>query len=62
MKIVNTKGRRPTSPSLRGGAFDNQPSNVRTANRNRNQPTNRNNDIGFRAASTSRENGVWPGL
>ena len=33
---------------LRGGAFNNNPENVRCAVRNRNHPNNRNNNIGFR--------------
>jgi hypothetical protein len=33
---------------LRGGAYNNEPQNLRSANRNRNEPENRNNDIGFR--------------
>jgi hypothetical protein len=33
---------------LRGGAFNNNDNNVRCANRNRNNPDNRNNNIGFR--------------
>ncbi len=37
---------------LRGGSFNNQASNVRSANRNNNVPTNRNNNNGFRLAST----------
>lgn len=37
---------------LRGGSFNNQPSNVRSANRNNNLPTNRNNNNGFHLAST----------
>jgi len=39
---------------LRGGAFNNNPLNVRSSNRNRNEPANRNNNIGFRPASTLR--------
>jgi hypothetical protein len=35
---------------LHGGAFLNQPPNLRSAQRNRNQPTNRDNNIGFRPA------------
>jgi formylglycine-generating enzyme required for sulfatase activity len=49
-----SRGRRPSSRVLRGGSFANQASNVRCANRNRNVPTNRNNNVGFRPAST------WP--
>ncbi|MDP6358323.1 MAG: SUMF1/EgtB/PvdO family nonheme iron enzyme [Planctomycetota bacterium] len=33
---------------LRGGSFANNSQNVRCANRNRNEPDNRNNNIGFR--------------
>lgn len=33
---------------LRGGAFNNNPENVRCAYRNNNHPDNRNNDNGFR--------------
>jgi formylglycine-generating enzyme required for sulfatase activity len=39
---------------LRGGSFNNQPANVRSANRNNNRADNRNNNIGFRVSSTSR--------
>src|SRR5947209_20083735 len=47
-----SRGRRPYSRVLRGGSFNNQASNVRSANRNNNVPANRNNNNGFRAAST----------
>jgi formylglycine-generating enzyme required for sulfatase activity len=33
---------------LRGGAFNNNQNNARCAYRNRNNPNNRNNNIGFR--------------
>jgi hypothetical protein len=36
---------------LRGGSWNNKPQNVRAANRNNNEPTNRNNNNGFRLAS-----------
>ncbi len=49
------RGRRLSRRLLRGGAFNNQPSNVRSANRNNNQPDNRNNNNGFRVASTLRQ-------
>ncbi|NUM78293.1 SUMF1/EgtB/PvdO family nonheme iron enzyme, partial [candidate division KSB1 bacterium] len=35
---------------LRGGSWNNNPHNVRCAYRNYNEPTNRNNNIGFRCA------------
>jgi hypothetical protein len=38
---------------LRGGSWNNNANNVRTSNRNRNNPTNRNNNVGFRCANTS---------
>lgn len=33
---------------VRGGSFDNNQNNVRCAYRNRNNPDNRNNNVGFR--------------
>ncbi|QYX34249.1 SUMF1/EgtB/PvdO family nonheme iron enzyme [Sphaerospermopsis torques-reginae ITEP-024] len=33
---------------LRGGSWNNNPQNCRSANRNRNTPDNRNNNVGFR--------------
>jgi hypothetical protein len=38
---------------LRGGSWNNTPQNLRSANRNRNAPDNRNNNTGFRIASTA---------
>lgn len=38
----------------RGGSFNNKPANVRAANRNRNEPTNRNDNLGFRLAQSAR--------
>ncbi|HOH28182.1 MAG TPA: SUMF1/EgtB/PvdO family nonheme iron enzyme, partial [Candidatus Hydrogenedentes bacterium] len=35
---------------LRGGSWNNNPDNLRSANRNRNNPDNRNNNNGFRVA------------
>jgi hypothetical protein len=37
---------------LRGGAFNNNDRNVRCAIRNRNNPNNRNNNIGFRVVAS----------
>ena len=39
---------------IRGGSWNNKPRNVRSANRNRNTPDNRNNNIGFRLAQSVR--------
>ncbi|HRW65044.1 MAG TPA: SUMF1/EgtB/PvdO family nonheme iron enzyme [Candidatus Competibacter sp.] len=36
---------------MRGGSWNNKPARVRSANRNRNTPTDRNNNMGFRLAS-----------
>lgn len=33
---------------VRGGSWNNNPNNSRVANRNRNNPDNRNNNTGFR--------------
>ena len=42
----------PCRHVLRGGSWNNNPRNLRAANRNRNTPDNRNNNIGFRLGST----------
>jgi len=39
-------------PNLRGGCWNNNPENARCAYRNRNNPENTNNNIGFRCAKT----------
>jgi formylglycine-generating enzyme required for sulfatase activity len=39
---------------VRGGSFDNQASNVRSADRNRDAPADRSHDNGFRPARTYR--------
>ncbi|HXG90931.1 MAG TPA: SUMF1/EgtB/PvdO family nonheme iron enzyme [Blastocatellia bacterium] len=36
----------------RGGSWNNTAQNLRSANRNRNAPDNRNNNLGFRLVST----------
>jgi len=38
---------------VRGGAWNNNPDNARCAYRNRNQPDNRNNNLGFRVVLRS---------
>ena len=48
-----SSGRRPNPRLLRGGSFT-QPANVRSADRNRYQPSDRNINNGFRPASTLR--------
>jgi formylglycine-generating enzyme required for sulfatase activity len=37
----------------RGGSWNNKPARVRSANRNRDNAANRNNNLGFRVASTA---------
>ncbi|WP_457575886.1 SUMF1/EgtB/PvdO family nonheme iron enzyme [Desulfomarina sp.] len=41
----------------RGGSWNNTARNVRTANRNRNSPGNRNNNLGFRLVLFSTQGG-----
>jgi len=38
---------------IRGGSWNNDPQNCRSANRNNNAPGNRNNNIGLRLANTA---------
>ncbi len=38
------------APVCRGGSWNNNSRNCRVANRNRNNPDNRNNNLGFRVA------------
>ena len=42
----------PCRRVVRGGSWNNDPQNLRTANRNRNTTDNRNNNLGFRVGST----------
>jgi hypothetical protein len=42
-----------TARVVRGGAFNNEDRNVRCAYRNRNNPNNRNDNIGFRVVVVS---------
>jgi Sulfatase-modifying factor enzyme 1 len=44
--------RPPSSRVLRGGSWNNNPQNLRSANRGGNRPDYRNNNVGFRVAST----------
>ncbi len=46
-------GERRLARVLRGGSWNNNPNNLRAANRNNNTPTNRNNNNGFRCSSTA---------
>lgn len=46
---------------IRGGSWNNDAANCRSANRNNNWPDNRNNDLGFRLSSSrQRSVGVRP--
>jgi hypothetical protein len=40
---------------IRGGSWNNNAQNVRAAYRNHNEPTNRNNNLGFRCAELTTE-------
>ncbi|WMP17280.1 SUMF1/EgtB/PvdO family nonheme iron enzyme [Thiothrix lacustris] len=51
LRYLNGKGASDASRVLRGGSWNNKPRNLRSANRNNNTPDNRNNNVGFRAAS-----------
>ena len=42
----------PCRRVVRGGSWNNNPQNLRTANRNGNPADNRNNNLGFRVGST----------
>ncbi len=49
---IETKGRNRGGSNrvIRGGSWNNDARNVRCAYRNRNDPANRNNNVGFRLA------------
>lgn len=49
-----------TVREVRGGSWNNNRNNVRCANRNRNTPDNRNNNVGFRCANTRRRSVKMP--
>lgn len=42
------------NPVLRGGSWNNNATNLRSANRNHNTPNDRNNNIGFRVVAVDR--------
>jgi len=48
--MMKGEGRKGDSRVLRGGSWNNNGRNCRSANRNHNDPSNRNNNIGFRLA------------
>ena len=50
--MINRGDRSKRDPArvVRGGSWNNNGRNVRSANRNRNTPDNRNNNLGFRLA------------
>ncbi len=45
---------------IRGGSWLNDARNCRAANRNRNEPQNRNDNLGFRVAAAPRARGGCP--
>src|ERR687895_2019283 len=46
---------------IRGGSRNTKPRNVRSTNQNRNEPDNRNNNLGFRLAQSTRAACAVPG-
>lgn len=54
--LHNGKGnrRKGSNRVLRGGSWNNTPANARVANRDNWDPANRNNNVGFRLASTGK--------
>lgn len=46
----------------RGGSWNNNARNCRSANRNRNNPENRNNNLGFRVALAPNRKRIGTGL
>ena len=51
-------GRRVKRRALRGGSWINHTDNARADNRNRNNPDNRNNNLGFRVLCVSHTSAV----
>ncbi len=51
---IKYSGRRGSNRGKRGGSWNNNGNNCRSANRNNNTPTNTNNNVGFRLSSASR--------
>ena len=47
---------------IRGGSYFNEDQNCRAANRNHNEPTNRNDNIGFRLALSAHGQAGWLSL
>ncbi|PZN71231.1 MAG: hypothetical protein DM484_26870 [Candidatus Methylumidiphilus alinenensis] len=49
---------------MRGGSWNNKPQNLRSANRNRNDPTKRNDNNGFRLAQSGHAGSqcAYPGI
>ena len=50
MISAGDRSKRDAARVVRGGSWNNNGRNVRSANRNRNTPDNRNNNLGFRLA------------
>lgn len=50
--FFKARGKRGSNRVIRGGSWNNDAQNCRSANRNNNTPDNRNNNVGFRLASS----------
>ena len=53
MRVWFLRGRTQGRRVLRGGSFNNNDQNVRCADRNRNNPDNRNRNNGFRVVAST---------
>ena len=53
--INNGSGTKGSNRVIRGGSWNNDATNCHVANRNNNNPDNRNNNIGFRLACSSKQ-------
>ena len=50
--VFRANSRESANRVIRGGSWNNNPANLRVANRNNNDPSNRNNNVGFRPTNT----------
>lgn len=62
IRVTKIAGERPeaTNRVIRGGSWRNDAGNCRAANRNRNEPEDRNENLGFRVAAAPNARGGCP--